>query len=169
MILLSLLVHWRPVLGRAQHPPARRSLHLRVEGLDQGVPRVRGQEDRQDLDDADQVQQGSAKDGCGGQSRHQSDPADQVCYTPTPPSLCDKNTFVFLRIWQKNPEENLGIVVKAQVDQNNQMELEIGAVGTREGPYLTIDIHEAGYRHRTKRTTNRVCSEEFDPDVSVDY
>jgi len=46
------------------------------------------------------------------------------------------------------------------------MELEIGAVGTREGPYLTIDIHEAGYRHRTKRTTNRVCSEEFDPDVT---
>ena len=89
--------------------------------------------------------------------------------TPHLPSLCDKNTFVFLRIWQKNPEENLGIVVKAQVDQNNQMELEIGAVGTREGPYLTIDIHEAGYRHRTKRTTNRVCSEEFDPDVSVDY
>ena len=60
-------------------------------------------------------------------------------------------------------------MVKAQVDQNNQMELEIGAVGTREGPYLTIDIHEAGYRHRTKRTTNRVCSEEFDPDVSFDY
>ena len=77
-----------------------------------------------------------------------------------------ENIFIFfcLRIWQKNPEENLGIVVKAHVDGNNQMELEIGAVGTREGPYLTIDIHEAGYRHRTKRTTNRVCSPEFDPD-----
>ena len=81
----------------------------------------------------------------------------------------DENIFICLRIWQKNPEENLGIVVKAHVDQNNQMELEIGAVGTREGPYLTIDIHEAGFRHRTKRTTNRVCSEEYDPDVSVEY
>ena len=81
----------------------------------------------------------------------------------------DINLTLLTRIWQKNPEENLGIVVKAQVEQNNQMELEIGAVGTREGPYLTIDIHEAGFRHRTKRTTNRVCSEEFDPDVSVEY
>ena len=74
--------------------------------------------------------------------------------------------FIFdLRIWQKNPGENLGIVVKAQVDQNNKRELEIGS-GSREGPYLTIDIHEAGHRHRTKRTTNRRCSEKFDIDVT---
>ena len=71
-----------------------------------------------------------------------------------------------IRIWQKNPEEKLGIVVKAHVDQNNQMELEIGAVGTREGPYLTIDIHEAGYRHRIKRNINRVCNDE-QPDVRI--
>ena len=57
-------------------------------------------------------------------------------------------------------------MVKAHVDQNNQMELEIGAVGTREGPYLTIDIHEAGYRHRIKRNINRVCNDE-QPDVRI--
>ena len=78
----------------------------------------------------------------------------------------DINLTILTRIWQKSPEENLGIVVKAQVDQNNQKELEIGRVGSREGPYLTIDIHESGVRHRKKRTTNRRCSEEFDPDVS---
>ena len=63
-------------------------------------------------------------------------------------------------------------MVKATVERNSStpIELEIGAEGTREGPYLTIDIHEAGFRHRTKRTTNRVCSEEFDPDVSsIEY
>ena len=57
--------------------------------------------------------------------------------------------------------------MKANLEQNSRMELEIGAVGTREGPYLTINIPEADYRHRTKRTTNRVCSEEFDPDVRI--
>ena len=59
--------------------------------------------------------------------------------------------------------------MKATVEQNSStpIELEIGAEGTREGPYLTIDIHEASYRHRSKRTTNRVCSEEYDPDVRI--
>ena len=70
------------------------------------------------------------------------------------------------RIWQRRPEENLGIVVKANLEQNSRMELKIGAVGTREGPYLTINIPEADFRHRTKRTTNRVCSVESDPEVS---
>ena len=76
---------------------------------------------------------------------------------------------VSLRVWQKSPEENLGLVVKATVERNSStpIELEIGAEGTREGPYLTIDIHEASYRHRSKRTTNRVCSEEYDPDVRI--
>ena len=34
------------------------------------------------------------------------------------------------RIWLKHPEENLGVVVKVQVDKNNQKELEIGQLGT---------------------------------------
>ena len=66
----------------------------------------------------------------------------------------------------KYPEENLGVVVKVQVEKNNNMELEIGGVGTAEGPYLQIDIQEGAWRNRVKRTTNRVCSEEFDPDVT---
>ena len=79
----------------------------------------------------------------------------------------DINLTFLTRIWQKNPEENLGIVVKAQVDQSNQKELEIGGMGSREGPYLTIDIHDTGFRHRTKRTTiNRICREDYDATVS---
>ena len=46
-------------------------------------------------------------------------------------------------------------------------ELEIGAVDTREGPYLTIDIHEGSNSHRSKRSTNRVCSEEMDQEVRI--
>ena len=76
----------------------------------------------------------------------------------------DVNLTLVTRIWQRRPEENLGIVVKAHLEKDSQMELEIGAVGTIEGPYLTIDIPEADYRLRTKRTTNRVCS--GDPDVT---
>ena len=32
---------------------------------------------------------------------------------------------------------------------------------------MQIDIHDgAGWKGRTKRTTNRVCSEEYDPEVT---
>ena len=66
------------------------------------------------------------------------------------------------RIWQKNPEENLGIVVKAHIEQSSHVELEIG-----EGPYLTIQIPEDNHKHRPKRSsTNRFCQEEWDPYVS---
>ena len=39
------------------------------------------------------------------------------------------NTFCF-RIWLNHPEENLGVVVKVQVNKNNKKELEIGQLGT---------------------------------------
>ena len=35
-----------------------------------------------------------------------------------------------------------------------------------QGPYLKIDIHDGAWRGRTKRTTNRVCREEYEPDVT---
>ena len=31
---------------------------------------------------------------------------------------------------------------------------------------MQIDIHDGAWRGRSKRTTNRVCSEEYDPDVT---
>ena len=35
-----------------------------------------------------------------------------------------------------------------------------------QGPYLQINIQDGAWRSRVKRTTSRVCSEEFDPDVT---
>ena len=33
-------------------------------------------------------------------------------------------------------------------------------------PYLQINIRDSAWKARTKRTTNRVCSEDYDPDVT---
>ena len=79
-----------------------------------------------------------------------------------------KCIFIFhndCRIWLKNPSENLGISVKVQIE-NTRQELDIGRVGSSQGPYLQIDIADGSWRSRVKRTTNRVCSEEFDPSVT---
>jgi len=71
------------------------------------------------------------------------------------------------RVWMKHPQENLGVVIKAHVGTDSQTELEVGKVGSEQGPYLQIDIQEGGWRSRVKRTTiNRVCSEEYDPKVT---
>ena len=35
-----------------------------------------------------------------------------------------------------------------------------------QGPFLQINIQDGAWRSRVKRTTSRVCSEEFDPDVT---
>jgi len=78
----------------------------------------------------------------------------------------DINLLHLTRIWLNHPEENLGVVVKVQVNKNNQKELEIGQLGTELAPYMQIDIHDGAWRSRSKRTTNRVCSEEYDPDVT---
>jgi len=78
----------------------------------------------------------------------------------------DINLLHLTRIWLNHPEENLGVVVKVQVNKNNKKEIEIGQLGTELAPYMQIDIHDGAWRGRSKRTTNRVCSEEYDPDVT---
>jgi len=85
----------------------------------------------------------------------------------------DINVLRLTRIWMKNPDENFGLLVRVQVDNVNETgqvvgknEVPIGQVGTSQGPYLKIDIHDGAWRGRTKRTTNRVCREEYEPDVT---
>merc|ERR1711936_600411 len=70
------------------------------------------------------------------------------------------------RKWMKYPMENLGLVIKVQIENNYERELEIGQVGTTETPFLQINIQDGAWRSRVKRTTSRVCSEEFDPEVT---
>ena len=59
------------------------------------------------------------------------------------------------RKWMKNPSDNLGVVVNAQIENNHEQELDIGRVGTSEGPYLQLSIQEGGRRSRVKRTTRQ--------------
>ena len=90
------------------------------------------------------------------------------------------------RQWMKYPIENLGVVIKVQIENNNVRELDIGQVGTPEvgfiytkfsylyinhcllqGPFLQINIRDGAWRSRVKRTTSRICNEEFNPDETA--
>lgn len=67
------------------------------------------------------------------------------------------------RIWLNHPDENLGLVVRVHSLSPDKAELDIGAANTEQAPYMQLDIRDSAWRSRTKRTTNRVCSEEYDP------
>ena len=84
-----------------------------------------------------------------------------------------------------HPSENLGVVVRVH-SEADKAELEIGLPETEQAPYMQLDIRychqivgmfglfvfmyvsfrDGAWRSRTKRTTNRVCSEEYDPNTT---
>jgi len=73
------------------------------------------------------------------------------------------------RIWMKDPSENLGIAIKVHVGpegKTKRKELEIGQVGSDQGPYFQIRIEDGAWRNRVKRTANKVCSDDIDPNVT---
>ena len=45
------------------------------------------------------------------------------------------------RQWMKYPMENLGVVIKVQIENNNVKELDIGQVGTSEVGHLQSKVH----------------------------
>jgi len=56
--------------------------------------------------------------------------------------------------WMRNPEENLGIVIRAKTNNNNEIRVDNSLV-SQMTPYIQLYIRDSRWRSRVRRTTDR--------------
>ena len=59
--------------------------------------------------------------------------------------------------WMRNPEENLGIVIRVKTNNNNEIRLDNSLV-SQTTPYIQLHVRDS-----VPWTTDRICTEQSDP------